>query len=403
MDFINALFGNDSGLQLFNLIDAIIFLFVAIAVLYLFIFALKSLGDKITKYPSTDQFYSYAVIIPAYNEDSVILNSVKSFKKQNYPTEKYDIFVATRHMSDETVSALTQEGVTVIPILEPKTSKTRALQLANEYIEQNQLKYDIAVILDANNLVDPIFLKKINDAFYAGCSAVQTHRVAKNATSSIAILDAVSEEINNSIFRKGHTQLGLSSSLIGSGMAFDYDLFNKCIREIKMGGFDKQMEVLLLKSNIYIEYLSDVYTYDEKVNKSSQFYSQRKRWVSSQFSSFYFGLLSLPRAILSGNVDYCNKLIQWAMPPRVILLGLSLLFAVLLTLLDVSNSFATILSIKWWCLFILLLLTFSMAVPDYLINSKLVKATIKIPLLFLMMFANLFRVFSKNNREDEKK
>jgi len=35
----------------------------------------------------------------------------------------------------------------------------------------------------------------------------------------LALLDGISEEINNNIFRKGHQTLGLSSALIGSGMA----------------------------------------------------------------------------------------------------------------------------------------------------------------------------------------
>ena len=49
------------------------------------------------------------------------------------------------------------------------------------------------------------FLKKINAAFAHGYVAVQGHRTAKNMNTSWAILDAVSEEINNNIFRKGHT------------------------------------------------------------------------------------------------------------------------------------------------------------------------------------------------------
>jgi hypothetical protein len=47
----------------------------------------------------------------------------------------------------------------------------------------------------------------------------------KNTNNSWAILDAISEEINNNIFRKGHRVLGLSSAIIGSGMAFRYNYF----------------------------------------------------------------------------------------------------------------------------------------------------------------------------------
>lgn len=74
----------------------------------------------------------------------------------------------------------------------------------------------------------------------------------------------VSEEINNSIFRSGHTRLGFSSALIGSGMAFDYDWLIQYIYKATHVGVDKQLESMLLSQNIYIEFLEDVYTYDEK-------------------------------------------------------------------------------------------------------------------------------------------
>lgn len=128
-------------------------------------------------------------------------------------------------MTEETDQALWDLSALVVKADSPQSTKTNALRRAIRYIEEEKRTYDIAVVLDADNLVDLDFLDKINDAFYSGCMVVQTHRVAKNRNTSIAVLDAVSEEINNSIFRKGHTELGFSSALIGSGMAFDYQLF----------------------------------------------------------------------------------------------------------------------------------------------------------------------------------
>ena len=85
------------------------------------------------------------------------------------------------------------------------------------------------MLLDPDNDVDTDMLLKINDAYYSGCNAMQTHRIAKRRDTNIAVLEAVSEEINNSIFRKGHTGLGFSSALIGSDMAFDFKIFSQCV------------------------------------------------------------------------------------------------------------------------------------------------------------------------------
>ncbi|MFR1234948.1 MAG: glycosyltransferase family 2 protein [Barnesiella sp.] len=345
------------------------------------------MGKSENKYPPAAKKYKFAVLFPAYMEDKVIVNSVKDFFLQKYPRENYDVFVISAEMKDETNKALEALSATVITVDETCHTKIRALQKATDYIAENKPEYDMVVVLDADNLVDPDFLEHLNNAFYSGCSAVQTHRVAKNMNTSVAVLDAVSEEMNNSIFRKGHTKLGFSAGLIGSGMAFEYDIFRKIIYNADSVGEDKQLEVLLLKQNIYIEYLADIHTYDEKVKKSSQFYEQRKRWLFSQVHNLFLGARALPKALFNGNWDYCNKLFQWIMPPRVMLFGSILIIACLLL------PFSFYMSIKWFILFGVLCVTFALAIPDYLVNKRLLKALFYVPVLFMLMFFNHFRIF----------
>lgn len=370
----------------FLLIDAILFLLFLIAVLYLFIFAVYSKKKAIYSYPNANKKYRYAILFPAYMEDNVIIDSVESFFKQDYPRELYDVIVISDQMSEDTILELKKLPAKVTQISDPMSTKINALQKAIEYIEKEKLSYDMVVVLDADNIVNSNFLNKINNAFYSGCLAIQTHRVAKNRDTNTAVLDAVSEEINNSIFRKGHTRLGFSSGLSGSGMAFEYDLFKNIIQGIDEIGEDKYMERKLLLQNVYIEYLEDVYTFDEKVREKKEFYNQRQRWLATQFSNLFSGLSQLPGAILSGNWDYCDKLFQWMMPPRILLLGFVILIACFLSFINISQS------IKWWGLLLFIGITFSLAVPDYLVDKQFKKAIISLPALFLLMFFNLFRL-----------
>lgn len=376
----------------FLLIDAILFLLFLIAVLYLFIFAVYSKKKVLYTYPKANKKSRFVILFPAYREDNVIVNSVESFFKQDYPRELYDIIVLSDQMQEETISKIEDTTAKVIQISNPRSTKIHALQKAIEYIEQKQLSYEMVIILDADNIVVPFFLEKINDAFYSGCLAIQTHRTAKNRDTNTAVLDAVSEEINNSIFRKGHTRLGFSSGLSGSGMAFEYELFKNTIQGIDEIGEDKHMERKLLLQNIYIEYLEDVYTFDEKVRRKKDFYNQRRRWLATQFSNLFSGIWQLPGAMLSGNWDYCDKLFQWMMPTRILLLGFVFLIA---CFLSITNIF---LSIKWWGLLLFIGITFSLAVPDYLVDKQFRKAMASLPALFFLMFLNLFRLRGGNKR-----
>ena len=81
--------------------------------------------------------------------------------------------------------------------------------------------------MDADNVTTPNFLAEINRAFESGLHAVQAHRTGKNMNTDIAVLDAISEEINNGFFRSGHNAIGLSAGLAGSGMAFDVHWFRR--------------------------------------------------------------------------------------------------------------------------------------------------------------------------------
>lgn len=376
----------------FLLIDAILFLLFLIAVLYLFIFAAYSKKKPLYCYPPAKKKHRYVILFPAYMEDDVIIDSVQSFFKQNYPRELYDVIVISDQMTEETISVLKKTTAKITQILDPMSTKINALQEAIKNIEQENLSYDMVVVLDADNIVNPDFLEKINDAFYSGCLAIQTHRIAKNRDTNTAVLDAVSEEINNAIFRKGHTRLGFSSGLSGSGMAFEYELFKNMIQGVDEIGEDKYMERKLLLQNIYIEYLEDVYTFDEKVRGKKEFYNQRRRWLATQFSNLFSGISQLPKALLSGKWDYCDKLFQWMMPPRILLLGFVILIACLLSVINIFLSF------KWWGLLLFIGITFSLAVPDYLVDKQFKKAIISLPILFLLMFFNLFRLRGGNNK-----
>nr|WP_129733740.1 glycosyltransferase family 2 protein [Parabacteroides goldsteinii] len=372
--------------SIYRIIDAILFLLFLIAVLYLLIFAIFSLKKRKNTYPPARKRYRFAVLFPCYMEDEVILNSVNSFFDQEYPRELYDVIVISDRMTEETDQALRDLSALVVKADSPQSTKTNALRRAIRYIEEEKRSYDIVVILDADNLVDLDFLDKINDAFYSGCMVVQTHRVAKNRNTSIAVLDAVSEEINNSIFRKGHTELGFSSALIGSGMAFDYQLFKEYIQTASSIGIDKNLEKSLLKNYIFIEYLETVFTYDEKVKQKADFYNQRRRWLATQFYNLFSGFGHILIAILKGNWDYVDKLFQWMMPPRIMLFGLITLIAIGMTWINWT------LSVKWWGLLLLLCIAFSIAVPNYLVDKKFKKAILSIPLLFILMLFNHFRM-----------
>lgn len=158
--------------------------------------------------------------------------------------------------------------------------------------------------------------------------------MTENLTSNVAILSATTEEINNRLFRKAHTMLGFSSALIGSGMMFDFEMFHRIAPRLEGTDLTKSMEVELLRENIYTEYMEEIICYCKKQEDTMGYSSTRRRWLSAQFRSTWLAIIQLPVAFLQGKWDLCEKLFQWLLPSRFLLITYIALCTAIMSLLD---------------------------------------------------------------------
>lgn len=367
-----------------NIIDWIFIFALLLPVLYLFVFAAFSMQRRREPYPPARKQRRFVTLIPAYKADAVVVRTAQAALAQEYPEGLHRVAVIADQLQPATLGELRKLPLTVIEVTFENSSKAKALTAAVE--ELGPEAADAVAILDADNLVGGEFIARLNEVFDAGVEAVQAHRTAKNRDTDTAVLDAAGEEINNSIFRRGHVALGFSSALIGSGMAFRYDWFCANIRRCVTAGEDKELEALLLRERIYIDYLDDVEVLDEKVQGEEAYYNQRRRWIAAQFYALGSAVKNLPGALFSGNFDYCDKLLQWCLPPRMLLIGLVPLWAVAMTFLDPWGS------VKWWIALVLMLFALAMALPDAQTDAKLGRALRRVPVLVLLTAANLFRL-----------
>jgi cellulose synthase/poly-beta-1,6-N-acetylglucosamine synthase-like glycosyltransferase len=288
-------------------------------------------------------------------------------------------------MQPETNDALREMPITLLTPTFEKSSKAKAMQYA---INEVKGDFDNVVILDADNVVHPDFLSQLN-ILCTIYEAIQCHRCAKNANNNVAVLDGASEEINNTIFRKAHNRLGLSSALIGSGMCFNYELFKKNVFQLSTAGEDREMEALLLHQEIFIKYAPDIHVFDEKVSNQDNFQRQRMRWMTAQVQSLLSNLPLIPKAILHGKVNFIDKTIQQALIPRSILIVLLAGISVVMTVLLPEWCE------KWWILFGILGLSLFIALPAPLRLSSFAKV-LAIPGLVLRMLKNVKHMDHKN-------
>ncbi|HTE25985.1 glycosyltransferase family 2 protein [Flavitalea sp.] len=368
---------------LLNLFLYTLFLYLGFFVLYYLIFSLagKLVNPKdIVNYERPPG--RFAVLIPAYKEDGVIVDTVEKNLLQDYPADKWDIVVIADSLKEETINKLKAFPIITVVVNFVVSRKAKAINEALSQIGD----YDYVIILDADNIMGKDFLLKMNERLQAGAVAVQGHRTAKNKDNSLAILDSVSEEINNHIFRYSQRVIGFSSALIGSGMGFKFDYYKQINTNVEDVWEDRELEFRILKNEDTIEYLHDALVYDEKVTDQTVFHNQRSKWMAGQIHYLKKYIFLNWNKIFTGNIDLLNKLLQTISPPRSILLG------TLPVIIVISLIFNTSLSYTYWlvlsgCYFLALIL----AIPTSMLNRKLLKATLKLPLTILMMFLGFFR------------
>lgn len=377
--------------DILHIADITIWVILLCSVAYVVFFAIISLfydkEDRIAIHASalSERMTRFLILFPAYKEDQVIINAVEKFLLQEYPTDHYTVAVISDHMQPETNDYLRTLPIQLLTPTFEKSSKAKAMQYA---INEVKGEFDNVVILDADNVVRPEFLSQLN-ILCSVYDAIQCHRCAKNANNDVAVLDGASEEINNTIFRKAHNRLGLSSALIGSGMCFDYELFKKNVFMLQTAGEDREMEALLLQQEVFIKYAPDIHVFDEKVSNQDNFQRQRMRWMTAQVQSLLFQLPKIPSAIIHGRINFVDKAIQQALIPRSILIVLLGGISIMMTIIVPEWCE------KWWILFGLLAIALFIALPSQLRFRSFAKV-FAIPGLVLRMLKNILHINHKN-------
>ncbi len=379
----------------FIVLQYVVYVYLALATAYIFIYAFAGLFYRQKTKDNISKFRKFAVLIPGYKEDAVIVHVAKEALNQDYPKDKYEIIVIADTFKPETLEALKKLPVRVVEVVFEVSKKSKALNKCMEVIGDD---YDVAFVLDADNIMQPDVLRKVNAAFDKGFTAVQGHRTAKNLNANFAILDAMSEEINNHIFRKGHRVLGISSALIGSGMGLDYHLFKKTMATVDSVGEDKEVELKIIRQRHVIEYIDDALIFDEKTQKSDVFVNQRRRWIAAQldyFKTHFFD--GIKQLVIKGNFDYFDKVLQMVQPPRILLTGVLFLISfVEWFIFYFGNSY--VLSwfnpgfYAWLYLFIATSVALLFSIPKKFYNKTTFNALLSLPHGFLLMLISLFKV-----------
>lgn len=128
------------------------------------------------------QLHRFAAIIAARNEENVIGELLDNLRNQNYPTELLDLYVIADNCTDGTADIARRAGAVVYERFdEVHKGKGYAMDYFFRNLkEEGKNDYDGYFVFDADNLVDPNFVREMNRTFDQGYDALTSYRNSKN-------------------------------------------------------------------------------------------------------------------------------------------------------------------------------------------------------------------------------
>lgn len=224
----------------------------------------------------------FMAIIPAHNEENVVANLVASLKNQNYPKDKYDIYVIADNCTDMTKRRAEEAGAIVYERRSPMEERTKghALQwFLRQKIAENA-PYDAFCIFDADNIVDKNFLLNMNKKLCQGEEVVQGYRDIKNPTDSwVAGGYAIFYWMMNRFYHLARYNLGLSPLINGTGFMVKFDVVKPNGWETKTLTEDIEFSLQRIIAGKKLGWATDAIVYDEQPVGFKQSWSQRSRWT----------------------------------------------------------------------------------------------------------------------------
>jgi cellulose synthase/poly-beta-1,6-N-acetylglucosamine synthase-like glycosyltransferase len=167
---------------------------------------------------------TFLVVIPAHDEEPVIVNVVKSCLELDYSPSLFQVVVIADNCSDRTASLASRAGARVIERFdELKKSKGHAIDyLIGSLQTSGEIdSTDALVIVDADSTVDSDLLSAFDRELRSGHDWIQAYYTVSNPDESWRTrLLTYSFSLFNGVRPLGKARLGMSAAFTGNGMCF---------------------------------------------------------------------------------------------------------------------------------------------------------------------------------------
>lgn len=290
--------------------DMVIFDFLeliaaVLGIAYAYMSVLTVVGIFTTRrFPEAKKNHRYAVVIAARNEENVIGQLLESINGQTYPRELVTTFVVADNCTDRTAEIARAYGAVCY---ERFNSANRTKGYALQYLF-GQISRDYGTdtfegyfVFDADNILNPDYIEKMNNAFDSGEKIITSYRNTKNwEDGCVAASYAIHWMRTVRCENRAKSSLGMACRVQGTGFLFSNELVANGWRFVDLTE-DRSFCIDAVRRGYRISFQEEAEFYDEQPENLAIAFRQRIRWSKGHLQAFYqSGRSLLKRCFTSG-------------------------------------------------------------------------------------------------------
>ena len=321
-------------------INAVISALFFICYTYQFLYIPLVLAKKSKPLASPSKAHRYAVLIAARNEENVISGLLDSLRAQTYDMSLVTVFVAADNCTDSTAAIARAHGAVVYERFNQlNVGKGYALDFLLQHIGADYpAGFDGYFVFDADNILAPDYIERMNEMFSNGHEIVTSYRNSKNFGGNWISAGYALWFLRESRYLNGaRTRLGSSAAVGGTGFLFSQRILNESHGwRFYLLTEDIEFSVYHILRGEKIAICESAVLYDEQPTDFRQSCRQRLRWAKGYVQVFLRYGGQLLRGAARGSWSCFDM--SMSILPAFVLTSLCLLANITLTTLGLMQG-----------------------------------------------------------------
>ena len=321
-------------------INAVISALFFICYTYQFLYIPLVLAKKPKALAAPARQHRYAVLIAARNEENVISGLLESLRAQTYDMSLVTVFVAADNCTDRTAAIARTHGAVVYERFNQlNVGKGYALDFLLQHIGADYpAGFDGYFVFDADNLLAPDSIERMNEMFSNGHEIVTSYRNSKNFGDNWISAGYALWFLRESRYLNGaRTRLGSSAAVGGTGFLFSQRILDESHGwRFYLLTEDIEFSIYHILRGERIAICEDAVLYDEQPTGFRQSVRQRLRWAKGYIQVFRRYGAALLKGAARGSWS-CFDL-SMSILPAFILTALCLLANITLSVLGLMQG-----------------------------------------------------------------